>query len=493
MKKIILAFLIATTFFTNAQTLIKLYQLERSSPGGKIVMTNTAGVATYSNLPTSGTGSVVMTSTLSNYLQDITGKLAVAGSATLTGLGTTASPYTVTAGGGGGIGFPKARYVYLVADASDQTLYGGTSANTYTTAQSAYDAANALQVVLGGTNKVVINVGNITSAQAGAITLTANINTNVIWQGQNWVSSKIGNITGTNASGNAFNIGSASANLYLYNISVASLITTATGTSGNSGDIYINGSGFNITNGLDLRVTNASNTTGNCGSLNMAGFANITTNTSNFASDCFIGNITTGLPSGSSGTGGGITIQAGSSVSFGNITATNIKSGVTVNAHGGTITARIININTASNITTSLEFFKVYNTVTIITGGNVNIRPGFYSSGITVNTSGILIIDNCRISAGLTTNSTTQCIIRSCNIDKITDLGANSNIIQTTIGVQTALVNPSVDGIGSGCAFYNCTIMGGSFSIDNPSPVNVTFTSTFSSHEIAPGANITLL
>jgi hypothetical protein len=62
---------------------------------------------------------------------------------------------------------PIARYVYLVQDASDSIRMGGVPGNTYTTFQAAYDAANTLQLALGGTNRVVIMVGNTTAAAVG--------------------------------------------------------------------------------------------------------------------------------------------------------------------------------------------------------------------------------------------------------------------------------------------------------------------------------------
>ena len=90
---------------------------------------------------------------------------------------------------------PIARYVYLVQDASDAARMGGTLSNTYTTFQTAYNAANALQLSLGGTNVVVLKVGNTTAATVGNLLLTANYNQYVYIIGESKVSSIVGTIT----------------------------------------------------------------------------------------------------------------------------------------------------------------------------------------------------------------------------------------------------------------------------------------------------------
>jgi len=90
---------------------------------------------------------------------------------------------------------PIKRYVYLVQDASDATRMGGTLSNTYTTFQAAYTAANTLQLALGGTNVVVLKVGNTTAATVGNLLLTANYNQYVYIIGESKVSSIVGTIT----------------------------------------------------------------------------------------------------------------------------------------------------------------------------------------------------------------------------------------------------------------------------------------------------------
>jgi hypothetical protein len=66
----------------------------------------------------------------------------------------------------------------------------------YETFQAAYDAANSLQVALGGSTPVQVLVGPVTAAQAGNLVLAANYNSNVSWVGQGPLISKLGTITG---------------------------------------------------------------------------------------------------------------------------------------------------------------------------------------------------------------------------------------------------------------------------------------------------------
>lgn len=95
----------------------------------------------------------------------------------------------------GGALLPVVRYVYLVNDASDATRMGGASSNVYTTFQTAYDAANTLQIALGGLNRVVIMVGNTVAGTVGSVALTANWNSFVEIVGIGKERSLLGNIT----------------------------------------------------------------------------------------------------------------------------------------------------------------------------------------------------------------------------------------------------------------------------------------------------------
>jgi hypothetical protein len=129
----------------------------------------------------------------------------------------------VKSGGSAGTSQPIIRYVYLVADSADATSMGGTTKNTYTTFQTAYDAANTLQVALGANSVVIIMVGNtLTTSTSGInyqttvgdLTITANYNSRIRIQGINPNISILGNIITSNSSGNGFTIGNSLSALY---------------------------------------------------------------------------------------------------------------------------------------------------------------------------------------------------------------------------------------------------------------------------------------
>lgn len=162
------------------------------------------------------------------------------------------------------------RYVYLVQDASDVTKMGDRHNNVYSTAQTAYDAANTLQVALGGTNRVIVKVGNVSAG--GGITLTSDWNANVWFQGINSEVSVIGTITLTNASGNGRNFGTNLSTMYVTfsNIRFTSISTNATGTSGDAGSIFAVFINCRVTGSITAECTNASNTTGSSGTINLS-------------------------------------------------------------------------------------------------------------------------------------------------------------------------------------------------------------------------------
>lgn len=137
-------------------------------------------------------------------------------------------------GSGGGSELPIAAEVYLVGSATDQTRMGGTAANVYTTFQEAYEAADALQLLLGGTNLVVINVGVCTALQVGNLILTASYNSYVNISGISRYDSVLGDITCADATINDYSLV-----LVLNNISVGNIYA-------NSGNIDLIGLTINI-------------------------------------------------------------------------------------------------------------------------------------------------------------------------------------------------------------------------------------------------------
>lgn len=193
---------------------------------------------------------------------------------------------------------PTTRYVYLVQDASDLVKMGDRHENVYSTAQAAYDAANTIQVALGGANKVIIRVGNTTAATVGNIVLTANYNTNVEWTGLSANDSVIGTFTGNftvNARFNNMTVGTmttttAAITITGFNI-IVGVITTAGGgltlTCRNSttGNIVMTTTGAVATG--NLTFTSCQNLTtgsitcnadgGNIGTVTFTSCANVTT------------------------------------------------------------------------------------------------------------------------------------------------------------------------------------------------------------------------
>ena len=142
--------------------------------------------------------------------------------------------------GSSGTSLPIVRYVYLVQDSSDAVRMGDVASNTYTTFQAAYNAADALQVALGGSNKVIIQVGNTIASTVGNLVLLTNWNTNVMLCGVASFVSNVGNITAQNASGNGFSLGVNTVNpVKLFNVTIGTISTNATGATGNSGGVFI--------------------------------------------------------------------------------------------------------------------------------------------------------------------------------------------------------------------------------------------------------------
>jgi hypothetical protein len=130
---------------------------------------------------------------------------------------------------------PLVRYIYLVSDTIDQSYMGGTTSNVYTTFQTAYDAANVIQIGLGGTNNVVIDIGVISSDQSGDLTLTSDWNPNVILVGMGKSVSILGNIISSNTT-NGFNV-----NISTRGVTIIGNIDCSSTSSGNGGVINING------------------------------------------------------------------------------------------------------------------------------------------------------------------------------------------------------------------------------------------------------------
>lgn len=395
-------------------------------------------------------------------------------------------------GGGGGGTLPIVRYVYLVQDASDATLMGGITSNVYTTFQTAYDAANALQVSLGGANIVELLVGNITAAAAGDLTLTANYNARVHIRGLANTTSILGNIIASNASGNGFQIGGGLLPAVFNNIRIGNIDTRATGVTGNSGSLFLRSNNYILGN-INTNISNAANTIGNSGSISFQAFAGATIR---------IGAIDTSAISGGVGSAGAVTISA-PNYFIQSITTANNTIGGGVTALGTESNGSIGTLNVNS---TTIGFNLVISNALITTA---NIALGSNST---------YQFQKCTITT-LNTSSTTinwTVIFKQCNIltyigsllnkvmsyssvfSVMSNVGNNSVLSNTTVSDESGTNTISINGIGTGCRLLNISIFGGStLGIDNPTPVNVQVTglggTSLGYIENGVGANITLI
>ena len=89
--------------------------------------------------------------------------------------------------------------VYLVRP-KDAIKKAGPGGNHYSTFQTAYDAANRLQLSLGGSTKVIIRVGHISLQDSGNLVLTTDYNPHISIIGLNKHNSVLGDIIATSTS-----------------------------------------------------------------------------------------------------------------------------------------------------------------------------------------------------------------------------------------------------------------------------------------------------
>ena len=381
---------------------------------------------------------------------------------------------------------PIVRYVYLVQDSADKARMGDRHNNVYTTFQAAYDAANALQVALGGSNIVVIQVGNITAAVSGNLTLTANYNRFVQINGISLYNSILGNIVGTNAAGNGFTIGTNAGIFCVFtNVQIGSISTNATGTTGTSGTISLRLSNVQI-GAIDTSITNAANTTGSGGNFISSANTNIAT----------LGNITTSSKATTTNAGT-VTISA-ANMAIGIITTAqnNLLGTIGISSPLGRININSISMNSLSVSNVNLLAVTVSSNSSITTNGAITFTNCTFSGGAQISTTSItaivLTVINTIFSNTLTTQDLIQTLATGCSLSRIITMGSNSKLANTTFDGSVTPASPVINGIGSGCSFYNCAVLSGSFAIDNPTPVSVLFTSKFSSYQNIPNVNVTL-
>lgn len=360
---------------------------------------------------------------------------------------------------------PIVKYVYLVEDASDAIRMGSTGSNVYTNAQLAWNAAVAI-ITANPTYQVVLKVGATTAAGVGGITMS----TVDCWR----------------------------------KISIVGLDATTSVI----GDIIITTTVANSAPGM-LKNTTVGNITPNSNNILLKG------------ENCVIGNINY--------TGGGLLqFRDSSDVRLGAVTLTGTAffgSGLSL------INSKNFYITSITSTVLCTVYLNQFNTNPLapsggvkgnIVVGTVNItgqaRPSFadfrdvevlgdFNFTNTATGGGIagaLNLENCKFNGpvSITANSALPTVTLPTSIigctfvsslacsgarlsitgtqstfSTISNLPANtvfSNCLFQTTSVSTPIIN----GIGSGCAFYNCTFIGGSVAIDNGTQVKVTAIST---------------
>jgi hypothetical protein len=366
---------------------------------------------------------------------------------------------------------------------------GGVASNTYTTFQTAYDAANALQVALGGSNTVVILVGNTTAATVGNLTLTANYNRFVLIKGINLYCSILGNIIATNATGNGFNVGANSNTpVTITDVRIGTISTSATGVTGTSGNVSMNLNAVQLGN-INTSITNALNTTGNGGSVT------VSVNTNNFV---ILGSITTSSQ-GSTSSAGSVNITAASFSFTQIITANgNLNGDVSLRAIQGRFFGFLVSLSSVGG--TQVGFTMQNGQISqldLSTAGSITLTEAVVGSLTVVNTSptltpNTLTITNSRLVNRTISNLVTVITAKLSSFNSIEQVGDNSIISNCVFdGIDTSGISPTISEIGTGCSIYNCTVLQGLLGIDNSLPVTVNGFGTIFVNGI--GSNVTIV
>jgi len=378
---------------------------------------------------------------------------------------------------GGGYLPPIVRYVYLVQDASDAVRMGGASNNTYTTFQAAYDAANTLQLALGGANIVVLQVMNTTSATVGNLTLASAFNRNIYLNGINTVVSNVGTITSP-----ALNFGIALGAIRITNLKIGNISTSSALDTGSAGTVAITGYNFDLGN-IDTTLSNALNTTGLGGNVSLLVFNGHNGNSVN------VGTITTSASSVTA-TAGTVNINS-NNATIGNIVTANNNLGGLVSLAG--LGSRIENVTVLSlSVSTQASFVNYLIGSLNLSIGSANLSlTNVICKTISLITTGKMIITD-SITSSITSALNIECEMKNSSIPSITNLGNNSKIVQCSIGSlsSSAPTLVAIDQIGTGIKIYNSTIIG-TTAIQNATPETVT--GTYSVFDGIVDPNVTII
>lgn len=378
---------------------------------------------------------------------------------------------------------PIVHYVYLVENASDASLMGGTASHVYTTFQTAYTAADTLSA--GGTVPVVIVVGKTSAAGVGDIILTADWNNSVSISGLNDFDSVVGNIIGSNGAASAY-----SGIIVLNNVYVTSITAQTTGVGPFDGPEWdVQGSNFTI-NVVSLNLTNAANNgstaifsyqTSDSGSVIntiSAGSANTTSPINGVyisVADVEVGDINI---NGADGTG---TLTLTNVIVGGAITLTqSATSAVTCNVMFNKCTINTLNWTQGGGSGNNFITNSFINTFTYI-----NATPGspttllIWNSSFNSNAGGIF-------NTTSTAASYLTMIAENCTFDTIKNLSAGTKLNNCTIF-------GNIQAIGSSCSLIKVTIQCGSSgstaAITSAGTVTVTVQNIF--FNTAPNTTVT--
>ena len=365
---------------------------------------------------------------------------------------------------------PIVRELYLAADAADVARMGGAASNSYFTTQSVWDAAVAIATA-NPTYLIVIHVGSTLGSAVGDITVNTNVASKIKWVGTNSASSAIGNITWSSGNGQTY---------YFKNLTVGTFGTIG-GTTGVNATITAEDAVIgNITyvgSAQSLSLLNCSNFI--VGDISISGQGN--NPGALYIRSCktlYLGNITGLLTS---------SIQCLASPTDGvyPVSIKSITMGITA-PRGSTLALNGAFVSGNINFTSTAAFPKTVTlTNTTITGSTTINLTGGTNTFNTINSTfiGVMTFTGAVLST---------IVWRGCTTGKVTDMPPNT-LFQNCSFYDPATATPVINGIGSGCEFYNCSIVGGSLAIENtPGAVSVKFTGGMSSARSAMGVNVTL-
>lgn len=356
----------------------------------------------------------------------------------------------------------KNNHIYLTTDTL-AVKNGGPMNGYYSTFQNAYNAANAIQSVLG--TKVTLFVQNVTAAESGNLLLTANYNSNITIVGESKFDSNLGNIT---VSTSTFTVSITCKNVTIGNITTEGQINliaehstignlTTSSTTGTSGSVI-------ITNSLSSTIGNitATTTTGATGSISISGtgliIGNLNNSCTSTIADFSVGSISV-FGKNNVGSVTSTKSYASGVLSLGGFSSTETTfSGIVaftgyVNTNGTSA-----NVNISGFTATNCSFSNNVNINSRVTGGGTNPVGGTVTN---------FLLTNCNFTTlNLHTNATTQttlnnAIIRNCYFGSSFNCSYSLASYQRfeMFNCQVGLIN------GGNIAIYSGAVSNSSFTV----------------------------